>query len=193
MVTCWNAYAEGVPAAADRDQPADRHDERGEHQVEHVEAVVAQPRRGRGRTDRRQRDAGAATGEVGGVVDDLAQALGDAQRGDREVVAPQAQQWPADDRGEDPRDDGGDRQGEPERQPQVHHDHGGGVRAEAEEADLPEAGVAGVPADEVPRGGQPDEHEHRADRTHLAGVQLSLQTHRADQREEPDPPRHGLP
>ena len=121
----------------------------GEHRV--VEEVVVE-------ADRRRESAGA-TGEVEDCGE-LAYRLGQRPGRDGEVRALQPQRRPADQRRNGARDHGRDRKGRPEV-PVVlglHQDRRG-VRADAEECDMAEADVAGVPADHVP--GQRESGPHR--------------------------------
>ena len=161
--------AQAVAEAAAGDEPHHDGGEHGQREEVVVEAGVARIGRDRFGADGGHGDAGVAAGEPVEVDHDLAHALGDAERGDREVVPAQAQHRYAHQHGEGDADRRGGRQRQPERDTGLGHQDRGRVPAEAEEDDVAEARVAGEAADQVPALGERDEHEHARHRALLAG------------------------
>src|SRR4029077_11648054 len=94
------------------------------------------------------------------IIDDLAGRHPDTQRRDRKVMAAQPQQWDGHDEREERGDEGRDQECEAKRPVEVAREHADGVRAQAEEGNVPKTGVSGEAANDVPGRGQHDEHRH---------------------------------
>ena len=117
--------------------------------VRHLAGVELQVEPGRGAVDRHV-EAGRRAHPVPALEDDL-HARADQQRGDREIVAAQAQRRHADGDGGQRREHHADQQTHPWRDAVLGEQHGRGIGADAEEDRVAEADLAGQPRHHVPR------------------------------------------
>ena len=142
---------QSIAEAGAQDEPGAANGERGrsQHQIEkeQVGANDWQEKPGR-RPERCQ------------VVDDFSDRDTDAQGRDREVMPPQPEQRDADDQRKHGRRHRRDDQRQGERPAAAADQHTDGVGADPEEGDIPEAGIAGQAADDIPGGRHHDEHRH---------------------------------
>src|SRR5438034_1201449 len=140
---------QSVAEASAQDEPGAQDGEGGrpQHQVEE-EQVRA--------NDRKEKPGRGP--EWFQVVDDFSNRHAHAQGRNGEVMAAQPEQWDADDQCEERRRQRRDDQRERKRPAAVADQHADGVGAEPEEGDVPEAGVPGQAADDIPGGRHHDEH-----------------------------------
>ena len=150
---------------------ARRHDEPrqpGHDEREHAHHVIDRY----ARVERRQRQAIAAARDPLEVRHEGAQHLVEAEHGDREVGALEAQARVADDHREQDGGGAARQRGKGPRPAGAGDEECARVGARTEEGDVAERDVAGETGDQVPRAGERDPHEHLLDRAHTVAASL---------------------